>query len=710
MKLIILGILNVFLRSSFFLLLFFIPFTQGLSAPDWCQVQPEHDDLEIKVPDEVSYFFKVHPDGSSIVFIGDEGNKVLNLESGASRRIPGQVDPVFSPDGKYVTSPIGKHYYNEKTGSEDVVAHVHFFDYQEAIKSDDVESVKSVSFDQTNQGAYQSVGEHPKGGYRLLTDANGVSLSHHNPTDPKVNESGSFQPCSNLPNDFGTNLPMLSADGKYISTHDPENDTTKIFYLRDNGDCDLALDLGFATGKVSFNYDSSQIAFHIDHFEDVYTDGYFSDVQGRVTKDVYVLNLEKNDHQLIPTTMAKATNTHNPGEGAYFPVFDKAGNIYFIRDRDDFFSFHRLDPNQLKYFPFEERLKDLTKARLNFTNQNIIKEDCFQDFLDTLSSVALGAMWSEACLEMEGKDVDYFFLAKGLEQSDCKEMITSMWSEQFLMSLKRQTRGAYQAEIWDRVRMEDLLAACPEANQTAVPEKVKLGEWEKRPDIVPLQQVIEQKCISCHAAPMEYQKEVPHIWYVDEDGNVIKQEKRKVKRTLPAFKGKALYDLEFLARVAMATTDPNEASRMPRGRSFSDSDDASTREHIVAILREDPSKMDEFQNAISRYKNEPVMVLLASQSFYKEQFKKIKKDLEATYGKGLNTPDGKELLEYYELSGQCTLLRENCDKYIQVESLRRMSSLNSASKDLKVITQRVRCELFYNVTREECASYLRAQE
>ncbi|MBA2403450.1 MAG: PD40 domain-containing protein, partial [Bdellovibrionales bacterium] len=132
-----------------------VSFASIASSNPLCSLKEGPGKKIIKIDDIPGYFFKVHPDGKYLSFIGPSSNKLMNLETGAQYPTPGNVDPVWSPDGKFLTYP------DAEKGS------LSFHHGDELINSAVAgDATKSTTLPSEYKGVYQSIGANGSG-YRM---------------------------------------------------------------------------------------------------------------------------------------------------------------------------------------------------------------------------------------------------------------------------------------------------------------------------------------------------------------------------------------------------------------------------------------------------------------------------------------------------------------------------------------------------------------
>ncbi len=462
-------------------------------ANDLCKLREAPAEKKIRIVGVPGWFFKVHPDGKYLSFIGGKQNQLLDLQTGKPHKLSGEIDPVWSPDGKFMTHP-ARYSIKQETG-------IQIFDATDILtktlagKSEDAKSVSSPL-----GGVYQSIGKEGDS-YRMISDQDGVSM-----TSFRRGDSGSFEmgevkrPCANF-NFNDVDLPMISKDGRFISIHHVEQKRTKIYRLISDGtNCDVALDLGYSTGKVSFNMDSSQIAFHVEQFSDFQT-GYFSGVGKDKVLNVIVMKIsETNDGKIVPTAWAMGSQHTKPGDGGYYPDFDRFGNVYFMEDIGNNFQFVKVNNKTLDFRPME---KDLVFAKKDCVN-------CESDKEKSASAPRLLAdIWKNICGNDQMLSSE---LALAIDPKQCRNMVNKFY-------LKSMT-----------VSKEALLWACPKP-KSVIPKIV--GKWDRNQK-ANAEQILTARCLGCHATARDYESEE----YVEVETMPGKWETEsvKIKKVLPPLK------------------------------------------------------------------------------------------------------------------------------------------------------------------------------
>jgi hypothetical protein len=497
------------------------------SSADVCRLNESSFDRAVRINGLPGYFFKVHPDGQYLSFIS-EGNHLLDFNTGEELRLPGSVDPVWSPDGAFLTTPgendSGMTIY--KTG--DVIA---------AAKAKEPNGAAEV-IDGNLLGVYQSVGK--KGNsYSIITDQNGLTLAQYQSSGGKLSSAGVPQKlCQNV-GDFHSDLPMLSRDGEFVSVYDSSSRSTKIYHITGT-DCELSVDLGFPTGKVSFNMDSSQISFHVDQFGD-FDSGWFSGVSRDKVKNVVSVKLNRKGNKLVPSEWSLVTSTTTPGDGAYYPDFDRQGNIYYLEDKGNFFQFVKVRPDQLQWSPFHSRL----------FNSSPDCEECGPKPSPSSLEV-LASLWTSVC-QSSGIDLSRTpVLANAIDPVACRELVSSHWSASLGVS------------------RDELLKACPKVRHST---GTVTGQWDTQ-KVASGEAIFKSRCLMCHTNPRSYMESGSVTYRTGED-TMVTGETYSFRKTIPAFNSDGLGQSHYVKM-----QNAISAGLMPKGSSLSYEDKQALNEFL----------------------------------------------------------------------------------------------------------------------------------
>ena len=496
-------------------------------SADVCQLNGGSFDSAVRINGLPGYFFKVHPDGRYISFI-ESGNKLIDLTNGTQTRLQGGVDPVWSPDGAMLTHP---------GNNEEGMSLYHADAAIAASVRGKPEEAKAVS-DARLQGVYQSIG---KSGdtYSAITDHDGVSLAQYKITEGVITPSGERASlCGNIPN-FSSDLPMLSRDSKYLSVYDSTTRSTKIYNI--NGvNCDLAVDLGFPTGKVSFNMDSSQITFHIDQFGE-FDDGWFSGISKDKVKNVVAMKLTREGNRLIPGDWSLVSKAIAIGDGGYYPDYDAQGNIHYLEDRANFFQFVKVRQNQLEWFAFDA---------------NILKRsgDCVEcnKRQDRNGLDVLATLWTNVC-EASGVDMRLSPIsAASIDPVGCVALVNEFWTPAL------------------EITKERLLSSCPRHGQE---QGNIVGEWDLNRQRNG-EELFNSRCLMCHGSQINASVEKRFTIQVG-PSDFLGGDTFRIRDMLPAFNLEE-NDERTIRRMQSAIS----AGTMPRGSVFSPDERTMVREFL----------------------------------------------------------------------------------------------------------------------------------
>ena len=480
----------------------------AFAADDSCKLYQTKASSSTALKKAPSYFISPDPTGNYVGVITSSGNTIVDLKSGDYVNFPDRYDPVFTPDGKYITTPGGIFY---KAG-------------EARTKVDNKESAKELKpIHRTGmEGVYQSLGtvknEGGKSTYRMIDDTDGVSWQEytidHSSSGVKQKMGKSKKLCPGIE----TDTPMLSKDGKYLSVYNKDTGTTQIYNIEDNVNsgkpCHKVLDLGFPTGKVSFDYKNGQIAFHVDSVET--QTNYFSGVSSRSRKDSFVLKIDKGKgpdgkEKWTPTSFTKMNLTDGKadlGTGTYYPRFRKDGSILTVVQHKSGLAGYSLDvvnQGDIAWQPFKAYLFD-----------SGLYSTCNDDQRKEIRSLyALGELWSQICGNYNDamRFQDTLKIPFGMDHDQCVKLINDKWKDNMKAKVKsagyremrtRQTKARIlKMDEIDKLSTEDLIAVCPpkfQVSSSGRPEMVGMF-GERKPKTGP--EILEVKCAGCHESARE---------------------------------------------------------------------------------------------------------------------------------------------------------------------------------------------------------------
>lgn len=619
-------------------------FACSVEANNVCSLRPASADKVIKFAGVPGFFFKVHPDGDFISFIEAEHNTMIDTKTGKEHTTVGYIDPVWSPDGKFLTHP--------GEGNEKEEGNLKFYHGDEVIqKTLDGKHKDAKFFGSKLKGVYQSIGVLGNDKYNIITDHEGISMAEYTYSEGgPVQTSEVKKPCSNIPS-LPTNLPMLSKDGKYLSAYGGDPGTTKIYKL--NGDsCELALDLGFGTGKVSFNYDSSQIAFHVDQFSE-FESGYFSGVGKDKVKNVVVLNLEEKNGKLIHTEWAMASQNIKPGDGAYYPDYDKKGNVYFLEDQDNNFQFVKVAPESLEFRPME---KDLLFGKSHCVS-------CQGVNVGMSATDILANMWMNVCPKDKNIPMNHYReLVMAIDPAECRKMVEEFWLDSF------------------NVTKDELLSTCP-LNQVKAPEEV--GAWDPNQKLA-AEALLKGKCLACHRTSKTFEKE--ETLYVQTGPSESTEEKVTVVKKMPALN---LEKLDYQTTYSMMASIQN--GEMPKKEPLQPKDKKVLMDYLQKRLLDMKSEyVNDYLN-VRRYSEE---------NLEKERQRTLSQVSDAS-------PEHKKMMIN---AINCIYGQKNCEEYIEmqkpgIEYEATKLPIEQQEKYRSDKIMEIRCQNLMSVTPQQCIDW-----
>ncbi len=618
-------------------------FACSVEANNVCSLRPASADKLVKIGGVPGFFFKVHPDGNYITFIESSHNTMIDMNTGKEHATMGNIDPVWSPDGKFMTHP---------GGQDEELENLQFYHGAEIIKKTlEGKPKETKAYSSKLQGVYQSIGVLPDNKYNIITDHDGISMAEYTFGDRgPVQTSEIKKPCSNI-QDLPTNLPMLSKDGKFLAAQGGNPSTTKIFKL--NGDkCELALDLGIRTGKVSFNYDSSQIAFHVDQFSE-FESGYFSGVGKDKVKNVVVLNLEEANGKLIPNEWAMASKNIRPGDGGYYPDYDKKGNLYFLEDQNNNFLFVKVSPESMEFRPME---KDLLFGKNHCVS-------CQGVNVGMSPTDILANMWMNVCPKDENIPMNHYReLVMAIDPVECRKMVEGFWLDSF------------------NVTKDELLASCP-LNPVKAPEEV--GTWDPNQKLA-AEALLRGKCLSCHRTSKTFEKE--ETMYVQTGPSESTEEKVTVVKKMPPFN---LEKLDYQTTYNMMASIQN--GEMPKKEPLQPKDKKALMDYLQKRLLDMKSEyVNDYLN-VRRYSEE---------NLEKERQRTLSQVSDAS-------PEHKKMMI---TAINCIYGQKNCEEYIEmqkpgIEYEATKLPMEQQEKYRSDKIMEIRCQNLMSVTPQQCIDW-----
>jgi hypothetical protein len=475
-------------------------------VPAVCAVEKDLASQRVELDFTPDYFFKPLPrqnpqdDRQQVSVISENGNVLLDMNTGDYRSIPGPFDGVPTPDGHVVITP-----------------GLDFFD-RDTIKADSTPLFADGN--QANQenvldGVYHSAGvipgqAAPKRTYRVITDTLTTGNEQMNTlmykdfettmesTGPsfKKNDHAPKPLCPNL-GDAPYKLPMLSKDGQQLAAFDVESGTTKIFKIvkTANGNrCDMTRDLGFATGKVEFSPDGKKITFAADtNSTDPDAVTWYSQPSASSQNfQVYVVDLAQNTVQRI---------SNQTSGNSYYPSFWHDGSVaYMEQTPGGVYSIVRTN------IASAQAVELATGDEINRCNT------LGSDFV---SAVGLGSLWTDICQGPQARTKSLQGLAftpLSLDGAKCREMVQQRWpaykqalssGQKSLPSVAPDLQSAasdiltcYHQRLIG-LSLNDIMAACPSDGERSSSAAV-IGANQVGPTAVIANPLV--MCLQCHSS------------------------------------------------------------------------------------------------------------------------------------------------------------------------------------------------------------------
>jgi len=225
----------------------------------------------------VGFFFKPVAGSDLVSYTSQVGSWLFDLVTRREQRIPGNVDPVPTPDGRFITRPGLMFYPTATLVAGDTVP---MFVDRELPDEYQTMSILKQTRDLIR--------------YRVVTGwRTGVRLRDYDVTVDAAGKPVRIQPIGQPATPCGDRsfaLP-ISAKGlgsKELGVYDNKTQTNRIVEITDDGQCVDRLDLGFASGKLSFSYDGTAVAFATARI-DVDAEGFVLKPQEMFYKDALVL-------------------------------------------------------------------------------------------------------------------------------------------------------------------------------------------------------------------------------------------------------------------------------------------------------------------------------------------------------------------------------------------------------------------------------------
>lgn len=399
-------------------------------SQDLCKVDGNPPIQRFGLDRAPNYFISADPNGRYVGVIGG-GNHIYDMHSGSppkSVQVPGSFDPVFTPDGRYLTVPPGAFYDADA--------------YRDGLARG-VEDMSSpyanlVGRDNATPAAYQSVGTLSDGAdksqYLYISDSMQnkptadlsffVAEVDHATKSMKRVKTGTL--CDNIGE---AHTPMISSDGQYLSILNPLTRSTQIYRVDLNGGpCRMVTDLGVPTGKVSFDFGTNprRLAFHVDQTGT--NVGWFSQISGGISKDTFVMDLDVQNagtaNETWQTSGIQRLGVASQGDtGTYYPRWRRDGTVIAISNQgkdsegNGRFSIDVFDPaNGKTLAPEKVQLRDP-------------ESNCGQMGAESYAALAIAFLWEEACNvgQLPFRMRDSLRVTPWLNHDSCLALIDQKW-------------------------------------------------------------------------------------------------------------------------------------------------------------------------------------------------------------------------------------------------------------------------------------------
>lgn len=400
-------------------------------SPQFCHVGDDTELGRFVIPDVPRWFFKPLPDRPYVVYLGDRGNHLLDMETGRITPIPGVSDAVPTPDGRFVSLP-----------------GISLFPLDELLNTN--RQAKPTRLTADLRGDYQSPGllheDESSVTYRFIADREGtvardIRVVFNTQHGPKLEVLG---PKHKLCSGRLLQLPMLSKDGREFSAYDVQASATKIFRIGDDFGCTEASNLGLPTGKLSFSFDKRYVAFHLGHVEK--RSARMADVpDDRMVHSVFVLDRKLQRIGRL---------THNTASNAYYPAFRRDGTLVYLfkpfEESGGRFSFVHADPSRItNWVPLRWVATVCSEAK---------DKDC-------ATTLALGSLWAHACgIEAERLTPRAAALyTLSLDNENCTRLVNATWPR-YRASVAETLGTTPGGPELTMLASNELLKHCPDAS------------------------------------------------------------------------------------------------------------------------------------------------------------------------------------------------------------------------------------------------------
>ena len=286
----------------------------------------------------------------------------------------------------------------------------------------------------------------------------------------------------------------------------------------------------------------------------------------------------------------------------------------------------------------------------------------------------LGRLWEEICDEnMRG---EHRLISMGLNHRRCQEMVRKKWKNSDL------------ANLVDSI--DDLLNACP-SNDDASHYPTTVGTWDEGAS-KNLQQLLNQKCVSCHTSSISYSAKQVIRMYFNEKGEVSKEDAITTQRVFPP-----IVPNRLSVTLLMEIYDSVRLGRMPLSGTLTKDE----KEMIKTIMEREKIR------AVDRgEKIEEIYRPLRGEFYSKEKVD----ELLALFGEVTKFHPTEESLQYNRRRILCAYRQEGCpslieymldnDKIVKLPDFVKSAIDEPTRENMKLF---LKCHFVFDVTSEECA-------
>ncbi|HEY6219439.1 MAG TPA: hypothetical protein VIV65_05250 [Gemmatimonadaceae bacterium] len=224
------------------------PISHGVVPNFWVDHQAQISTVStVETPRHVGFFFKPVAGTSLVSYTSNEGSYLFDLATHQERRIPGNVDPVPSPDGRFITRP-GLLWYSAAAMAIGDTTPL----FRDGALPDEYQTL-SILRKTRDTVRYRVIT-----GWRMGIRYRDYDVALERGAVKEIIPLGMpTVPCDGRV----FSLPISAKGSTEFGAFDTREKTNHIMRLESNGDCTDVLDFGFPTGKLSFSYDGSRVAF-----------------------------------------------------------------------------------------------------------------------------------------------------------------------------------------------------------------------------------------------------------------------------------------------------------------------------------------------------------------------------------------------------------------------------------------------------------------